>query len=816
MLPRCLAASIATLAIVAAPALARDYADFARSVIPSGQSGSVPPPPGADTEALMYDGLTPLFGQVAPADLTRYFKSQRLGATGMPGPTRVEPTPRRGLTIVRDRFNVPHLTGRTRDDLVWGAGWVLLEDRGLLVAAGRYPARFAALDVPGIDAFDLVRNVTPVTVSKQADRIINRQQTRALKRRGREGRALLHEIDVYVAGANARLRAEGSSQKPLTRVDIYATNAIVGQIFGQGGGDEVRRSQLLDALRKRVGRRAAQRIFDDLSEHQDPTTPVTIPGRFPYARVPRRRSGNAIVDAGSTGPTAAKAVAAVAERRRYASNFLMVGARRSTTGHPLMVAGPQVGYFYPGLTHELELRGPGIEARGAVMPGGVGNLLIGRGPDHAWTLTSAGSDTNDLFVETLCRGSRIRYRYKGRCRRMRRINAGRIAGQGRVVYRTTVHGPVLGYARVRGRRVAISFARSSRGRDVLFQIMFRRFTLGRVTGLRSFYAAAGTSPFTFNVGYVDDRNIAAYSAGRLPIRDRRVDPRLPTKGTGRYEWKGFLRPSRHPHGANPASGVMTNWNNKPALGFGSSDSEWTYGSIQRVQMLNAGLAARPTHDLASVTGAMNRAATQDLRVQGSVFPAIVAVLESGPAPSARDQQMLNLLKTWRAQGASRLDRDLDGRMDAGAAPAIMDAAYPRIADAVLRPVLGPQLKRLTRLEGRSNDSNSDFTGGRIQYVDKDLRRLTGTGIANTGAFKTRFCGRGRLAACRAALWAAVHAAGDRLAARQGTNNPAAWVSNANAERISFAPVPLTTIRYTNRPSGIQQVISFGGHRARRR
>jgi hypothetical protein len=260
---------------------------------------------------------------------------------------------------------------------------------------------------------------------------------------------------------------------------------------------------------------------------------------------------------------------------------------------------------------------------------------------------------------------------------------------------------------------------------------------------------------------------------------------------------------------------MTNWNNKPALGFGSSDSEWSYGSIQRVQMLRAGLNARPTHDLASVTGAMNRAATQDLRVQGSVFKAIAGVLHTGPAPTPRDAQMLALLEAWRAQGASRLDRDLDGKMDAGAAPAIMDAAYPRIADAVLKPVLGPQLELLRKLEGTSNSSGSDFTGGRIQYVDKDLRRLLGKHFRSP--FKTRFCGRGKLAACRTALWAAMHAAGDELAAEQGTNNPAAWVSDADAERISFAPGLLpTTIRYTNRPSGIQQVISFAGHRKKRR
>src|SRR4051812_46766532 len=299
----------------------------------------------------MYDGLTPLFDQVTPADLTKYFKTEALGAAGSPSPTRVEQTPRKGLTLVRDSFNVPHITGQTRDDVTWGAGWVLEEDRGLLLAQGRYPARMAALDAPGIDAFGLVTGLKTVTVTKQADRIINNAQTRALKRAGKEGRSMLHDIDVYVKGINARLKFEKSSQKPWTRVDVYSINALAGQIFGQGGGDEVRRSEFLDALRKRLGKAKGDAIFDDLSEHMDKDTPVTIDKTFPYEQVPATQSGNALIDDGSvTSAKARTAVANSAKSRRYASNFLMVSGKRSATGHPLFVAGPQIGYFYPGLT----------------------------------------------------------------------------------------------------------------------------------------------------------------------------------------------------------------------------------------------------------------------------------------------------------------------------------------------------------------------------------------------------------------------------------------------------------------------------------
>src|SRR3954453_17736315 len=714
MLRRSLLASLAALAVFAVPASAKDYAGTALNIVPSGEYGGVPVPPNAGQQAQMYEGLTPLFNNVTPPDQNKYFKSEGLGAAGTPGPTRVERTPRKGLKIVRDAFNVPHLTGKTPADAIWGAGWVAREDRGLLLAQARYASRFAALDAPGISSIDLVTGLKQVKTTAQADRIIEREQTGALKRRGKEGRAMLRDVDTYIAGVNARRKFEKSKEKRFTRVDVYAATALAGQLFGQGGGDEVRRSQLLDGLRRRVGAAQAQQVFDDVSEHQDADTPVTIDKRFPYGDVPAGKSGNAIIDAGSV--TNAKAVAFPAAARRYASNFLMVSGSRSATGHPLLVGGPQIGYYYPGLTFELEVNAPGMHIRGVSYPGLAAPMLIGRGEDFAWTLTSAGSDTNDQFVETLCGGSTTKYLYKGKCRKMGRVNAGSIGGVGRVAYRTTVHGPVQAYATSGGKKVAISFARSSHGRDVLWQLIFRRFSHGQVTGLKSFYSAGNTSPYTFNVGYEDDKNIAMYSAGRLPLRDKRVDPRLPTKGTGKYEWKGFLPERNHPRQANPASGTLVNWNNKPAAGFGSADEEWDYGSTQRVQMLNAGVAARQTHDLASLTGAMNQAATQDLRVVGSTFDGITGVLDTGAPPSARAGQMEALLKAWRLQGSSRLDRDLDGKMDAGAAPAIMDAISPKVADGVFEPVLGPQGALFSDLEG--HDISGGYTGGRINQVDK--------------------------------------------------------------------------------------------------
>ena len=207
-----LAATLAAVLCAPAPAAARDFADTALNVVPSGQPGGLPVPAGADEQARMYDALTPLGDQVTAADLQRTFKSAKLGDA--PGPTRTESVPRRGVRIVRDRFGVPHIRGRSRADVVWAMGWVLQQDRGLLLAQGRNPGRLAALDVPGVRAFEVLQTLTPFRASRQADRIIVRQQERSLGAAGRDGRAVIRETKIFVVGINEPLKAVSSEVAP--------------------------------------------------------------------------------------------------------------------------------------------------------------------------------------------------------------------------------------------------------------------------------------------------------------------------------------------------------------------------------------------------------------------------------------------------------------------------------------------------------------------------------------------------------------------------------------------------------------------------
>jgi acyl-homoserine lactone acylase PvdQ len=792
-------------------------------VLPPGQAGSFPPGPNSTDQIALYDGLTPLEGRVGPGDLTRYFKTARFD---MPRGGAVV-RPRRGLSVRRDRWGVPHVHGRTRALVMFGAGWATAQDRGLFLESIRGPARIAALDVPGLDAFALATSLRQFTPSAATERYL-RGQAAPMRRAGAKGRQVLRDVDSYVAGINAYYRATNNPAKPWTRADVVAGAALIGAVFGKGGGNEVRSSQLLSALRARLGRASGTRAWRDLRSAQDAATPVTLKTHFPYRAGGRgSAAGSRAVDAGSISASAARAATADMAQRRQMSNALLAARWRSANGRPLAVMGPQVGYFYPQFLMELDLHGGGIDARGAAFPGVSLYVLLGRGRDYAWSATSSGSDNIDQYVEQLCNAdgssatrASTGYRYRGRCRPMTTFDAGTLGAGGgeparRLTFRQTVHGPVTGTVTVGGRPYAVTSRRSTRGREAMSAIGFADLNANRVRSARDFARVMSQVEFTFNWHYADNRDIAFFSSGRLPIRPRSTDPSLPTLGTGRFEWRGFLSRARHPQAINPRrgnDGILTNWNNKPARGFGAADDEYSYGSVQRVELFKGFKRKLALHQL---VGVMNRAATRDLRGV-EVWPVIAAVLHGGAAPDARTQQAADLVTAWSKRGASRLDRDLDGTIDDPGA-AVLDQAWPRIADAVLSPVLGPLTSDLAQIVNRDNrpsPTGSAYGSGWYGYVDKDLRRLLGERVRDP--YSRRYCGNGNLAACRASLWIALRGAADALAGAQGPN-PAIWRADANPERIVFRPGllgPSNTMRWTNRPT-FQQVVSFKGHRPRR-
>jgi len=179
----------------------RDFAAVALNVLPPGQTGGVAFDAHSTDQATMYDGLTPLFGKVTPADLNRWFKPETLGL-GKEKAVRTY-SPRPGVTIRRDRWGVPHVEGKTLADVEFGAGWATAEDRGILLELIRGPARLSAIDAPGLSPIALALSGKQFVPSLETEASLA-QQIALLGKQGKLGKKLVAGIDAYVAVMNSQ------------------------------------------------------------------------------------------------------------------------------------------------------------------------------------------------------------------------------------------------------------------------------------------------------------------------------------------------------------------------------------------------------------------------------------------------------------------------------------------------------------------------------------------------------------------------------------------------------------------------------------
>ena len=823
---------------IAAPAAS---AEQALNIIPQGQSQPGSPwltTPGmlaADAQAKMYNRLTPLYRDIGAAQLTAstdgtgYFKSAALlkvddpslitddTITGTANGTAVS------ARIRRDNYGVPHIFSDTDAGVTFGAGYVTAADRSLLLNQARYNGIASLADLPGVSGIDLVLGLYDYQPSKSVSDAATKQQTDALNAAGAQGKQVLRDIDIYLAGINRWYAANQPSAKPFTRTDIFATNGIKAQFLGEGGGGEISNALFLDAARTTLGTTNGNEAYTNMRGRYDPETMVTTTNKFDYQTdvsvsnpkgLVRLKNGS-FTNSYVTLPGATASSSAVkppGPGRQEASNIMLAAGSKTTTGKPLMVGGPQIGYNYPGLTMEMGLYGPSINVRGATSAPFPGYMLIGRAAKYAWSLTSAGNDIVDTYAETLCGGSKYKYEFKGKCKSMEKVNGGTISRGGKttnVVFYRTVHGSVYGYAKSPGssKLIALAKRRSSYGRESTDLLFNQQMTYGRVKSAKDFIAAAAKTPQTFNSFYSSDKEIAFVTSGLFPMRPKGVNMDLPVDGRGKYEWTGYLSHSKHPQVINPASGYIVNWNGKPAKNFPAGDERWSEISLQRGQLLTNELARQDKQSLATMLSAANAGATQDVRI-ALLWPTLKKVLDKGTAPNVLATAAVAQLQAWHEQGASRVDSNQDGKIDAPGA-AIIDQAWQSIAGDGLCWRMGTKLCEELASRNGGSDAFDAPPGGQYggwhQYMWKDLRNLLGEKV--NGAYKIKYCGKGSLAKCSADIWDSISEAAAALATAQGSD-PAAWRKAEAPEQIKFTPVPLITMDYTNRPSGIHQLMDF--------
>jgi acyl-homoserine lactone acylase PvdQ len=707
---------------------------------------------------------------------------------------------------------------------------------------------------------------------------------------GAEGAQIKADFEQYVAGINQYIEeAKADSSKmpveyqalgrpqgpdPWKFTDSVAVASLIGGIFGKGGGREADAAQVLLGARQRFGSKRAPRVFADFRAESDPERPNTTARRFPFDNPGKPSSkATALPDLGSIKPvdpvqsgrgapsgggsSGGPAWLEELQRRglvfpKHMSNVMLVNAKRSSSGRAFAIMGPQVDYYSPQILMEMGLHGGGYDARGASFPGISLYVLLGRGVDFSWSATTATTDNVDQFVERLCNpdGSpptreSTHYLYKGKCTPFTQreysvttpVAATDPAPQREVRFRAlrSVHGPIQATATVGGAPVAIASARSTYFHELDSTRAFKRFNFNEVRSPASFQKAAGLINFAFNWFYVDDRDIGWLQSGWFPKRRRGVNPSLPAWGTGEWDWQGFkpkgfrasrLKTSALPQERNPKSGYIVNWNNAQAPGWRAADDVWSFGPVQRSQLLEKPLQrtlrSKGETDLTRLTQINIEAATVDLRAR-EVYPLLRRVIGDveGDVTTANHVAVLD---AWRRAGSHRRDLDGDNVYEHSGAVALFDEWWDRLLRGEFEPVLGATLFELVRemnpLAQMPPPGGSTWFDGWQGYVSKDLRRLLKSKVR--APLSRVYCGKGSLTRCRGMLRSTLVQAAGAVRQRYGVAQvedikvPATCGSPRTCDQIEFrtaGAIATPPIPWQNRPT-FQQAVEIQGHRPR--
>lgn len=445
------------------------------------------------------------------------------------------------LTIVRDRWGIPHIRAVSSHDAFFGQGFCMAQDRAWQIELIRHMAHGRASALLNHNLLGLDLQNRQLGFGRLAEAEWAHQSPAARK-----------TLEAYAAGINAAIqtqpqpfefRAIGHTMQPWSPIDSLAIIKLVN------GGLQSASKLKFGRIAAALGPRGVMAAIADVPDG----AALIVPSGACW-------TGNPHPFDTPIADTLAEAqdVAAVGG----GSNCWVIHGSRTANGAPLVAGDPHLPMTLPGQWYVTHMECPEFTAAGPCNPGYPGPLFYGHNNHVAWTMTHAQGDRWDLYLERVRRSLGFpEYLYNGEWfafeRREETFAVRDGADQTRTIW-STRHGVVIsGDPESDDEVVAARWGLSAPTHDVdaVLHVLHARTAADARAGFRQYDSVSG------NFCFADVHGDIGYQyTGRIPKRPAWMTP-VPG-WDGAHEWTGDVPVDELPAEHNPASGYIVTANNR--------------------------------------------------------------------------------------------------------------------------------------------------------------------------------------------------------------------------------------------------------------
>jgi penicillin G amidase len=592
------------------------------------------------------------------------------------------------VEIVRNNNNVPHIFGKTDEDVYFALGFAHAQDRLWQMTMLRRTAQGRLSEVFGqstLKTDELLRRYDLYTLSLSSVAAQDDATKAALQ-------AYSNGVNAWIGQINERSMGRGAPEFFLFSNEIAAWQPADSIAIVKLMALQVSAHLEFEVLRARMSLLLSDdRLRDILPD--DPSSGITalpdyaslMPGVSPSTAAIR-------VAQDRLSPFPQRATAG-------ASNAWAAAPDRSAAGGSLLANDPHLNFTAPTVWYlaRLELASGGVI--GATIPG-VPAILIGRSDRLGWGITSSYLDDQDVIIEKLNPANPEEYEtpegfvpFETR----RSIITVKDADPVTITLRWSKSGPILPGSHYdlasitpAGHVAALSWTALS-PQDTSLTASLRLMRAGSVAEAieagRLFVAPSQ------NLMLADAKGVAMQTVGAMPERDvtSQSKGRIPSPGwEGKNRWIGILPYEDNPRVIAPSTGLLGNTNNKTIDRPFPKHVSYEWGDTQRIQRWLTLMKTREVHTRESFIEAQLDTVSFTAR---SLLPLVGADLwfTGEPAPEGTPerfrQQALGILAEWNGEMNEHLPE-----------PLIYMAWMRALQDRMIRDEIGPMADGFTHLQ----------------------------------------------------------------------------------------------------------------------